>query len=905
MSNSPFEIFRRNLKPLMVLLTLLALFAFVVLPALDSYLRRGGGIGGDPVAASFDGIEVTGSRVTKLTQTHLAVVRFLGELATETMRRGGVPQTPGFRYDEQSGQIQSLGIDGNPSAANTIDTLKFANEARKAGFDLDDTAIEIWLTRFSDGTLSDSEITQILMRSTNNQLGVLTLYEQLRMHLLADLYQRAALVGLSSNNVPVVTPVGQWQNFLKLNQEATINAYGVAVSDFLEKTDPNPSESALQEVYEEGKERIAYPDDTSPEPKFKRPDSARFEYLAADLNALRKREIEKLSEEQLRQEYQRRVAGGDFQMPVESEGQPTGQPTGQDGSAAPGDSPDEQRSGMEPSATEESESTDQSETVSESEPVPSETDDEDQPADDTPPAGEQTESTAEESEAADEADPATQPGDTGTEPAAEDAEDAETTDEENEPAGDTDPPVEEVDQEAEPAAEDNSFRSPETALQLVAFQDESATDSPASPEADSTPPDSTPETATSDEGESDSSSGESTESDVQASPETETSPDTAIPSADDPAPTDDPASADEPAPAGDPAPADDDAPADDAAPAGETDELALEEDPMRQQSFEEVRDEIAASLAEAPAQAALRKAVTEVNSIMRRYFNERSIHESNVSAGVSTEADAPERPDLKALAKEYGLKAGETQLVNRVSVQQTAPGGSFGLGETQNQRGFPFAAKMFGAQMRDGRMIPPQPPFAPIQTVDIENEVTYVTWKTEDVPSYIPTLEEIRDEVVLAVRTRQARELAQAEAERIAREAIDRPLSEVLSGEAADDVMTDLGPFSWLNQVGFMQTTIGNVEQLDNVGQAFMQAVFNTQVGGAAVGPNQPRSVFYVVKPTKFQPDVEELRERFKQPQQRFMALLLGNEDARELVRGFYQSVDQRTGFEMNLPDQE
>jgi len=326
---------------------------------------------------------------------------------------------------------------------------------------------------------------------------------------------------------------------------------------------------------------------------------------------------------------------------------------------------------------------------------------------------------------------------------------------------------------------------------------------------------------------------------------------------------------------------------------------------MRQQSFEEVRDEIAASLAEAPAKAALNRAVTEVNAIMRRYFSERSIHESNVSVGVAEEEDAPERPDLKALAEEYGLKAGKTDLVNRVSVQQTAPGGSFGLGQTANQRGFPFAAKMFGAQTRDGSVIPPQPMFAPIRTVDIENAVTYVTWKIEDVPSFVPALEEIRDEVILAVRTAQARQLAEAEAERIAGEVTDQPLSEVLPEEATEEVMTNLGPFSWLDQVGFMQTTVGNVEQLDNVGQAFMRAVFTTEVGSAAVGPNESRSVFYVIKPTKFQPDIKELQERFKQPQQRFIALLLGNQDVGELVRGFYESVNQRTNFEMSLPGEE
>lgn len=134
MSSSPFEIFRRNLKPLMVLLTILALFSFVVLPALDTYLRRGGGINSDPVAATFDGVELTRGRVARTTQNHASVVRFLGELAERTIAMGGMPQTPGFRYDEQNGQIQALGIDANPGEEATINTLRFYSEAKKAGF---------------------------------------------------------------------------------------------------------------------------------------------------------------------------------------------------------------------------------------------------------------------------------------------------------------------------------------------------------------------------------------------------------------------------------------------------------------------------------------------------------------------------------------------------------------------------------------------------------------------------------------------------------------------------------------------------------------------------------------------------------------------------------------------------
>ena len=216
---SPFEIFRRNLKPLMVFLTGLALFAFVVLPAMDSYMRRGGGGSGtDAELASFDGKPLKRSRVEYLTRNHQSTVRFLRELAEETIRRGGAPQTPGFVYDTQNRRIQSIGINEQPSELGTVRTIQFANEAKKSGFELDDTAIASWLYSFTDqGTVSENEVLAMLMQSTRNQMGKFHLYEMLRSQLLAGLYQQGNFSGLVVNSqIPVVTPVEQWENFFEV-----------------------------------------------------------------------------------------------------------------------------------------------------------------------------------------------------------------------------------------------------------------------------------------------------------------------------------------------------------------------------------------------------------------------------------------------------------------------------------------------------------------------------------------------------------------------------------------------------------------------------------------------------------------------------------------------------------------
>ncbi|SMP63109.1 hypothetical protein SAMN06265222_10819 [Neorhodopirellula lusitana] len=840
MSSSPFEIFRRNLKPLMVLLTLLALFSFVVLPALDTYLRRGGGINADPVAASFDGVELTRGHVARTTQNHASVVRFLSELASRTMEKGGMPQTPGFQYDEQNQQIRSLGIDTNPSEEATINTLRFYSEAKKAGFELDDTAVSNWLARYVDGTMNNGEIVALLMKSTGNQLGQQHLYEQLRMHLLADLYQRGALVGLTNGQIPVVTPLGQWENFLKTNQQASVDAYGVLVSEYFDKTNESPSQSEINEVYEEGKNRINYPNDLSPAPRFRRPDSAKIEFVSADLNKFMEIEKAKITEEQLRAEYERRLAGGDFQLPVEPE-------LGEEELA--------EASKQLEAAIKAASAQDKAEMEAEAAEAEAETD-----------AG---------TEAAEE---------TATEP------------------------------EAEPADEDSSMNLGDaSAVRLVMFQNEEApaTETPSTETVKEAVEEVATEATEAVEEAAKEATAEETPAEAEAAQEEmaaeqteeeETSTEEAA--------TEEPAAEEAPADTAAPEMAATESAEADASDEASDDSLDLDDEPAptKPQTFEEVREQIANEMASQPARRALDLAVTEANKRMRRYFSERAVHESNVSVGVQTEEDAPERLDLKAMAEELGLGYGKTdELINRVTATEITPGNSFGLGANFNRRGPPFNAILFGAQMQDGSLIPPQALYSPMRTVDLEAAVTYITWKTEDVESYLPELDEVRDEVIQVIRTREARTLAKAAADELAKAASveGQTLADVVPESQKDNLITGVGPFSWLDQVGFMETVVTNVPELDAVGEDFMRAVFSSQVGEHAVASNDPQSVFYVVTPTEFQPDAETLHEQFRQPQQRFMAQLLGNGDARNIVRGFYESVDERTGFEMNIADDE
>ena len=334
---SPLELFRRNQKVAMTALILLAMFSFVVLPTISSAMRQGGPGISDPVLAEVDGVKLTASRVGMFTRQHYSTVQFLRRLAMESIKRGSTPQVPGFSLNPQTGDIQGLGINAEPSDEMSIRTLQFAAEAQKQGLELDDTSIELWLEQYTGGTISQRDVFALLRKETNNRMGQPQLFDMLRKQLLSSLFFRGSDATIANETVAsgraqTLSPLDHWRNFLKLNQNASIHAYGVLVSDYISKTDENPPQSEIEAIYEEGKDR--YSSRESSEPGFRRRPTAEFEYLMAELEKFRDIELAKLSEEAIRDEYERRLKGGDFVLPdvPSSEAESTGMEAEEEGS---------------------------------------------------------------------------------------------------------------------------------------------------------------------------------------------------------------------------------------------------------------------------------------------------------------------------------------------------------------------------------------------------------------------------------------------------------------------------------------------------------------------------------------------------------------------------------------------
>ena len=914
---SPFEIFRRNLKPAMVVLTLLSLFAFVVLPAMDSYLRSGNANTTNAVVGTLDGVQLTQNRVEYFTRNHNSTVQFLHELAKQTIARNGSPRTPGFSYNSQTQQVQSVGIVESPSSFGTVRTLQLASEAGKAGFELDDFAIKTWLEQYTDGKMTQQEIMSVLAKTSRNSMGPFHLYEQLRAQLLAGLYQRNGAAGITTQQMlPLTTPAQQWTNFQKLQRKATIDAYGLLVNDFVEETDANPPGTLVQSVYDQGKSR--FPDGQSAEPAFRRRTTAKFEYLVADYQSFVDREVAKLSEDEIRAEYEKQVEGGAFAMPSDAAAKMLEEAEAmkkkiEEEAAKKKSETSAAGDGVEKPATDAAE--------------PAKTEDKTDAAEMKKDADEPKKDAAAAAVAPAEMKKVVPPGDlpaddagvvtdgpkTIAEPKVEG--DGEAILEKNKKQVEDfkkriDAVREEAAKEVEPKADQSNWSKP-NGVQLVLFQDggqvqegeqvgeqvvEQVVETPVveTPKPADTPAEVVEQVVETKPVVETPGSTEVVEQVGDAKPMDETKPDVTT----EPAAVTKPVTETKPAAETKPAMTE-------GAAAAEGSEAASEGEPEAEESpkvesFEDARDRVAEGMVKRKVGLAIQESLRKAEKEMRTYFNLKAIYDTNKAFDDSL--TEPVKPDLKKLGAELGLDHGTAGPFDILSMAKHELGNTNEMSGGPNAQGAPFGTIMFGQQR--GQEIAAQQLYSPLQTGDRNTRRFFVTWKTEEKEAYEPTLEECRSEVVQAIRITEARKLARAAADEMVAQLNDgKTFDDLVPEDKKFNLQKDLGPFSWMQTFGFGRAFMGNVPKLDSVGEEFMSAVFSTEANQYGVASNLPERVVYVVKPTTFSPHPDDLKEIFKQPNQRRNAMMLGNEDAGSVFQGFFESMDERTGF--NYDNQE
>ena len=868
--SSPFDTFRKHRTYWMAGLVLLAILAFIVAPGIESLMslmRSNEGTHNEVVVRWSDG-KVTLAALDATRRQHNQVTRFLQALAKEVVKAGGMPKVPGFRYDAAQKRVQDLGLPVLDTNRAVCQTMIISQRARQLGIDFDEAVIDDFFTRFCDNRIDDKDFQRILRETCGRELSLQALRRQLGVELSAVVMERIALAGVNYEGSPLVTPGSLWQNYLQLNQAARIEAYPVLVSEFVKDVKATPTESEIRAIYEEGSGN--FPSPNSPEPGFRRRYQAELEYVYGSWNKLIEVEKAKITPEALKAEYDRLVAQGGLQVPIDPPKlpeTPTTPSTPDAKQPAEGDKP----AGDKPAGDKPLTAT--------------------KPDEGTPPApGAETSAKPEEPKAEE---PKTEkPAEKPSEDKPTDAKPSPEKPAEEKPTEEK--PADEKPAEEKPADPKSQSRLDKARLdndgqvRLVSF----AQDNNQPPPVQDPSADPAADKPAADKPAADKPATETAVADKPADAPASDKPASDKPATDKPA-TDAPAT-DAPAtdkPAGDKPASTPDL----GAAAGVTSDKPGTM-PMRTKTFEEAKDDVARSMAMNVVREQLQGKLTKIETEMARYSSDLQVE--RVSLANNMKPENPIKPiDLKKLAEAEGLQYGITGMSDGFRLANTPVGRSM-IG---NQ-------SLVNSIMNQGFET-----YRPVRSmfIDMGNSTEpdfqeFVSWKTKDQPAYTPEISQVRDEVIDAWRSRQARKLASDQANAIAeklRKAGAEPWKTVLDTQQ-QTLLINPTPFTWMSppREMFSPAQITFVQGLDSVGGDFMQKVFNTPAGQVAVAPNAGLNTYYVVRVVELTPTVEVLRQNFETSRGR--ARQLAFPERERMFSDWYQNIERSLNVQWLAADE-
>jgi hypothetical protein len=275
-----FGIFRQYEKVALAALAIMAMLAFFVLPPI---LQMGPTVGGsDPMVVSWKG---GGLRESGL-QRAVVMRKVMNQFLMETMRAAGQDPARMRLADDEK---------------DVVDTILLAREAEANGIVIGNGAINQFLSEWTSDLVRPDQF-EAIVAGIGGRLGVSQqdVFDALRTVLMARRMETLMLGGVGFETTP---PGLRWDYFRRLEQGATIEAVPVVVEQFVADI-REPSETVLREFYDRHKTEL--PAARSPDPGFRTPHRARYEYLVAKAGVFRDEEEKKITDEQIQKFYDER-----------------------------------------------------------------------------------------------------------------------------------------------------------------------------------------------------------------------------------------------------------------------------------------------------------------------------------------------------------------------------------------------------------------------------------------------------------------------------------------------------------------------------------------------------------------------------------------------------------------------
>jgi hypothetical protein len=830
---SPFHVFRKHQRVILVVVGLLAIISFVFLgPIMDSMGGRTETGAPNPIVVSSDYGDLTSYDVERLRMLQSILYSFLNQADEASyLAKGGDPATYQRR---QTPQI---------SDKFAIHTFLLAGRADEMGIVVDDAVITSRLLQLG---LSETRIRELLAdyRFEGGPMTTRHLYEAYRTDLKASRVRQA--FGVERGGPPAIyTPAESFESYCKLNELVQIESVAVPVESFISEVKKEPSESELRALFDKYKDQTDGPVVSGGvrmpyhEPGFKQQPSVQIQYLEANYLAYLDLAKQQITDEEIAKYYEdnkrnfekvnlldapgeKSPGGLDLTLP-ELDKLPDENPTTTPDSSAPESSPE---SAPTKEGTKEPKS---------NEPESKEPTVDEKPAAEEKPTTPEEKTTPAEPAADEKPAEAAKPAAEGEKPAEAEPQsfllngtqtqfvslqaDAEGTPAANAPAAQT-PATE------KPASETPAADSPaaETPASETPAEEKPAEAKPAS--ADGTPPE--------------PSSTDTSEADLPAfkTPSTE-------------APA---ATGDEKTPAS---------------------ERGKEYKPLA-----EVADEIRQTLADQRAGLSMLAAIEPLQLELQNYWKPKVTRKLKAN-----DKGTPMLPEgFLARAEKANMVFHETnpEFLTLFNLEEI-PVGQAGVptGEGFSQAKVPLVKYAFSGQMEMFEAV--------LAEGDDGNK--YIAWKVGEKEERVPEFAEVKDEVIRAWKMIEARPLAEAEAKRIAEKAKKQalPLDKALGDEELSVLFSQ--PFSWatrghLTQFQFnVPSRLSEINGIVGADYEFMKKIFRMKEGEIEVIENFPKTTYYVVRLAQKVVPPATLRENYLKEERSPFFLRPWDMEARNVVQ--------------------
>jgi hypothetical protein len=312
--------FRKHQKVIMAVTGVLIIFTFTVGGIISQYQEERP----DPRGVKASVVTYKGGRISEqemqlMVGAHHRAAVGCAAVGSAGLSKGQMPQ--GYMVYPFFGERSIWGIPPSADEDTVLQIRLLAEKGRQLGMDVDNTTITQFLYRLygvpSTSTSHDRDIQDVLRRELGDNMSVQQFYEQMKIELLAQHVRYLGDTVLTARNMQTFEttppPAEAYTYFERLNRQSEIESMPIEVADFVDDVKAKPTERELNDLFAKHKLQFANP--YLEEPGFKVPPKVAVQYVKVDFNKLLEVEKAKITEEQIKAEYERGAAAGEFNEP--------------------------------------------------------------------------------------------------------------------------------------------------------------------------------------------------------------------------------------------------------------------------------------------------------------------------------------------------------------------------------------------------------------------------------------------------------------------------------------------------------------------------------------------------------------------------------------------------------------